>query len=962
LFTDIEGSTRMWEEHPDAMRSALARHDAILREVVASYDGVVVKGLGDGLLAAFATPEAAVRAALAGGGALEAESWDRDARVRARMGLHTGSVERRAGDYFGPALNRAARLTAVAHGGQIICSQVTADLVRDGLPPRVSLVDLGVHRLRDLARPEEVFQITSPDLPSEFPALRSLGVLPNNLPVQLTSFVGRDRDMADLRELLRAHRLVTLTGAAGCGKTRLALQVAADVLDGYSEGGVWLVDLAPLADPELVTQAVAVALAVRENAPAEALDLGGQTALPLVAVLVEHLRSKELLLVLDNCEHVLDAAGVLVATLLRECPGLAVLATSREALGVVGEVSWRVRSLSVPDPKRLPPLDVLADYEAIRLFIDRARARVPDFALTELDGPAVAQVCRRLDGIPLAIELAAARIDTLAAPELAARLDDRFRLLVGGSRMGLERHQTLRAAVDWSYDALSRVERQLLERLTVFAGGCTLDAVEHVCAGDEVDADGVVEVLSQLVAKSLVVMDRQPGQARYRLLEIIRQYGREKLAAAPDLVSLQVRHRDWCVDLVRRAERETWGPNQTAWFAILEAELDNLRQALDHAIGERDAEMALFMAGALGRFWMRNFRFDEGERWLLAALALDRARAFPFLHAQALNTVALIMVGNGREHDEAVACASQALAIFRELGTRRGIFWSLSTLSACANVEGDVDAATAYADEALALARSAGHDGTVAYALNQRAAAAFHRGDFPAAEAFLAEAIPIMRRSGDKRGLGQMITLRGCAVLGERNYASAAPILEEGLAIYGDLGEERSEFGILICLGGAALLTADHDTARAQFEAARLLSADWSDRYFDVLASVGLGQVALTEGDPARAAELYRRVRQLTDAQGFELPWGLAGTVLAGFAKIAAAAAAFERAARLFGAAEQFHENDPLRHIPQRWLFYEHLFAEHRDLVRNALGDSFARLVTEGSAMPRQRALAYALD
>jgi class 3 adenylate cyclase len=467
VLSDVEGSTKLWEADAEAMEKALARHDAIFVQAVSEHGGMLLrhKGEGDSAFAVFGRASDAAAAALAAQRAFGAEPWPDGCTIRVRIAIHTGEAELRDGDYYGQAVNRTARLRGIAHGGQTLISQATVDLIRDRVPEGARLVDLGAHRLPDLSGAEQVFGLVHRDVVSQFPPLRSVDALPNNLPVQLTSFVGRDEELGELRDLLRAHRLVTLTGAAGCGKTRLALQVAGEMLAAY-RSGVWLVDLAALADPDLVTQVVARTLGVREPAAStvvDALDTGGQNARPLVELVIEHLRSRELLLVLDNCEHVLEPAAALVGTLLRSCAGLRVLATSREALGVAGEVSWRVRSLSVPDPKHLPRIEALEDFEAIRLFVDRARAHVPGFALTAEDAPSVVQVCRRLDGIPLAIELAAARVETLSAGELASRLDDRFRLLTGGSRTGLERHQTLRAAVDWSYDTLSNPERTLLD-------------------------------------------------------------------------------------------------------------------------------------------------------------------------------------------------------------------------------------------------------------------------------------------------------------------------------------------------------------------------------------------------------------------------------------------------------------------------------------------------------------------
>ncbi|HZO88686.1 MAG TPA: adenylate/guanylate cyclase domain-containing protein, partial [Chthonomonadaceae bacterium] len=456
LFTDIEGSTRLWEQHPEAMRSALARHDVLLQEAIEQHSGHVFKTIGDAFCAAFDAAPSALAAALSAQRALASEDWQAPIRLRVRMALHTGAAEARGGDYFGPPLNRVARMLAAGHGGQVLLSQAACDLLGDALPEGVSLRDLGRHRLRDLQQSEHLYQLLHPNLPADFPPLRSLEAFAHNLPVQLTSFIGREKEMEEIKRLLSTAHLLTLTGSGGCGKTRLALQVAADRVEEYADG-VWLVELAAIADLGLVPQTVAVALGVSE-----------EPNRPLGETLANYLRPKSLLLVLDNCEHLLTACAQLADTLLRTCPKVRILASSREGLGLLGEALYHVPSLSLPDEKRLPTLEQLSQYEAVRLFVERAVLSRPDFAVTAQNAASVVQICSRLDGIPLAIELAAARARALAVEQLAQRLDDRFRLLTGGSRTALPRQQTLRALIDWSYDLLSEAERTLLRRLSVF--------------------------------------------------------------------------------------------------------------------------------------------------------------------------------------------------------------------------------------------------------------------------------------------------------------------------------------------------------------------------------------------------------------------------------------------------------------------------------------------------------------
>ena len=525
LFTDIEGSTRLWEEHPEAMKVALARHDAILRDAVAEHDGHVVKTTGDGVHAVFATAHDALDAAVAMQRGLAVESFGETGRLRVRMGLHTCEAEYRDGDYFGSEVNRAARLMSVAHGGQVVVSSVTVGLVRDG---SVEFVDLGEHRLRDLTTTERVLQVLAPGLTREFPPLRSLDAMPGNLPRQVTTFVGREAEIASLAELVRDAPLVTLTGVGGVGKTRLALQVATEVVARFPDGA-WLCEFASATDPGAVWDTLAASLRVQPF-PGRSLE---ESAL-------EYLTAKRLLLVLDNCEHLLDAIAGLVDAIARRCPQVSVLATSREGLALAGERIVAVPTLGVPRADAAGDARMHAD--AVQLFADRAAAAQHDFALTDHNIETVAVLCRRVDGIPLAIELAAARVRSMSPEDLVARLDQRFKLLTRGSRATLERHQTLRSTIDWSYDLLDSTERLALDRLSVFAGGCDLAAAEVVLAGDDLDAFDVDDVLAQLVDKSLVVVERDDTGVRYRLLETIRQYAAERLQTDGDTAVVRRGH------------------------------------------------------------------------------------------------------------------------------------------------------------------------------------------------------------------------------------------------------------------------------------------------------------------------------------------------------------------------------------------------------------------------------------
>ena len=589
LFTDLEGSTRLWEESPEAMKGALARHDEIVRGAIERHGGYVVKTTGDGFHAAFSTAAAAAGAGLAAQLSLAGEAWGSTGALRVRMGIHAGSAELRDGDYYGTAPNRAARLMSAAHGGQLVLSQTTADLVGDGLPDGAVLIDLGEHRLRDLARAEQVFQLGTPGLAAEFPPLRSLDAFPGNLPLQLSSFVGRDEELIGIAKALGRERLVTLTGVGGVGKTRLAMQVAAEVLPNYGDGA-WFCELAAANDDDAFVQLVAATLGVRSR-----------QGVTLEEGVVEHLRRKQLLLVLDNCEHLLDAAATLAERLLQECAGLRVLATSREGLAVPGEQVWPVRSL--PVPSRAAGASVIATSDAVRLFAARAESARPGFVLDEANAGPVAEICRRLDGIPLAIELAAARVSSMRPVDLAARLDERFRLLTGGRRTAVERHQTLRATVDWSYSLLTERERAVFDRLGVFAGSFDIGTAEEIASGEGLEPWDVVDAIASLVDKSLVVDEEAPGGSiRYSMLETLRAYARERLDQGGTPDEWRLRHARHYADVAGEIGVGLIGPNEVAWRARLVLELDDLRAAVIWALdrdSDDESEYALDIIAAL---------------------------------------------------------------------------------------------------------------------------------------------------------------------------------------------------------------------------------------------------------------------------------------------------------------------------------------------------------------------------
>ena len=653
LFTDIEASTRAWEYQPAVMSLALARHDELLQMAVKSAGGTVFKHTGDGVCAAFPTASTGVAAALAAQQALLAEEWSEDRPLRVRMALHSGAVERRDADFFGPPLNRTARLLSTAHGGQVILSLVTAELVREALPDGVDLLDLGEHRLADLSRPERVFQLTHSDLPAAFPALRSLSTRRHNLPVAASSFIGREQELVAVRDLVRSSRLVTLLGVGGVGKTRLVLQVAARLLEDHPDG-VFVVDLAPLTDPELVAAQVGRAIGMVESQ-------ARRDAAAMVDGLCDHLRERSMLLVLDNCEHLIDAVARLADAMLAQCPDIAVLATSREPLAIGGEILWRVPPLAMPTADT-EAARALPGGDAVSLFCERARAVDAGFTLTTDNALAVARICRRLDGIPLAMELAAARIGVLSPDQVADRLDDSFRVLSVGPRTAAARHQTLRATMDWSYELLLPVEQVLLQRLSVFAGSFDLETVEGVTRDEHlIPAEEVLDLLARLVDKSLVSVHGHGREARYHLLETVRQYAGEKLVEAGAEEEARRRHRDYYLAMAGRHLGEGDQFNEALWLIRFDLFYDNLRAALDWSKTNNDAEACVVLVHMLATYWTMGGYYVEGRAWLEQALALAPPKASR-ARIRLLNTLGFLVIQQG-EMDMSLSLHSEALAM-----------------------------------------------------------------------------------------------------------------------------------------------------------------------------------------------------------------------------------------------------------------------------------------------------------
>jgi len=920
LFTDIEGSTRLWEQEAAGMSLALAEHDRLSRAAVAGHRGTIVKMTGDGMYAAFAEPADALAATVALQRSLDGLAKAGLVPLRVRAGLHLGLVERRDEDLFGSPVNRAARIMKAAHGGQILVSQAVVDRTRERLPDGASLRDLGAVRLRDLATSEHVYQLLHPELRQDFPALRSLEATPNNLPQQATSFIGRETELAEAKRLLDGTRLLTLLGMGGLGKTRLSLQIAADVLDRYPDG-VWFVDLAPIRDPSLVPNATGHVLGIREDA-----------GKPVTQSLCEHLREHTLLIVLDNCEHLVDACATLADTLLKAIPGIRILATSREALHIQGEQTYPVLPLRVPDRKA--GVAALLRSDAVQLFVERARLQKPDFAVTDDDAAAVAELCSRLDGIPLALELAAARLRSLSVAEINARLHDRFKLLTGGSRVALERQQTLRALVSWSYDLLREDEQIVLDRLSVFSGGFDLEAAEAVCGADPIAADDVLDLVNSLVDKSLIMVEQEGRASRYGLLETIkefahehltkrsglqkaiREFASERLRERDDVAATAARHCDYYLSLVKTARPRLEGPEHAEWSRRLEVELDNLRAAISLALGGGvDPVIAVKFEVALWTFRILRGYSTEARNNVRAALALPEIGEPNVARGHALYLAGGFALLQG-DYAEAMAMLTECLAIRRALGAPKDTAPTLSTLSTLHLRQGNIARARACEEEAIAL----------------------------------------FRAQGDQVGEATGLLNLGEIAVRQSDYAGARKLFEQCLGLARGIRHAELEGECERNLGELALATGDLDGARKRFMHSLEVCRGAEDKRNEAIALWCLGRTDAVGGERSSARERFAGA--LRAFESFQMS-SEALDCLEDFAALMQEAGRSEGAVRLHAAASTIRERlgmPPPHHVESRRL-------PSIEAAREALGEpSFDAAWAEGATWALDDAIDAALS
>ncbi|MGC2484815.1 MAG: adenylate/guanylate cyclase domain-containing protein [Acidimicrobiales bacterium] len=913
LFTDIEESTKLLRRIGDeAYATVLDRHHSLIRASLTDFGGVERATQGDSFFAIFTSPSACVGAAVAMQRAFSSDEWPGGARPLVRMGIHTGEVSEESTGLVGYEVHRAARIAGVGHGGQILLSSAAAGLVEDFLAPGVRLRDLGSHRLKDLGRPEMIFQLEVEGLHEKFPPLRSLDnpELANNLPESLTPFIGRAAELDEVRELVTSSRIITLTGAGGSGKTRLALQVAAELLDGTGEG-VWFVDLAPISDPDQVPAVVISTLQLRQQPDMSALDSLAAT-----------LRGQNILITLDNCEHVIDAVAKMADVIARSCPRVILMATSREPLGVDGERVYRVRSLTLPGDA-VESVDDLAGSDAIELFVARTRAHDSTFRVDDVAAPFVASICRRLDGIPLAIELAASRLASMSLVDLHERLDQRFRLLTGGSRNALPRQQTLGAMVAWSYDLLTEPEREALRRLSVFVGGFDLKAAEAVCASGSLEIFDVPDLLDSLVNKSLVGAERSSTALRYRLLETIRQFAAEQLLqidGESEALLVRRRHAAYFLNLCETAAPELIGPNQAVWLRRLDVERDNVLAAFTLFSSEEEggADKTLRLGAALHLFFSTRVITTIIP---LMTEALDSADVPSDLRVKALTTIAhvTVMAGFGKTHVVAArARLLEALALAEDLGDVDLTFEiRLWMILAAAGLGLDEERGVC-ATLALDLARESGSPRNIAMALiygTYGDARGIHHG------AAHAEALDLLRQAGDLQGVCSALVFLSISLgFAEGNLSFARTVSEEAMAIADDLGSAWhsrllwSNYGVMLFLSGEI-------DAAEQFSRRALLTS----------RRIGV--------QPAITAWIVFTLACCATSRGDMV-----------------------RGAQLTGAHEAFLES--LAKSEQGWwsALELEMLESNRAALREALGESeYARLLAVGHALNLDRVVDYAL-
>jgi predicted ATPase/class 3 adenylate cyclase len=796
LFTDIQGSTELSQLFPDTMPAAILRHHDILHRCIKENNGYVFEIIGDAFCASFSSAIDAINAAGEIQKKLISEDWG-ETPIKIRIGLNSGDVEWNGKGYTGyMTLSRTQRIMSTGHGGQIIISNEVYEKLKDVNQNRYTFRDMGERKLKSIIRPEHLYQVNFEGLPNEFPPLKTLDARPNNLPVQPSSFVGRKKEMSEIKRLLKQTHILTLIGSGGTGKSRISIEIGTDMIDDFTHG-VWFVELAPLFDPSLASQEIASVFNLKESGDKKLID-----------VLIEHLKDKQLLLILDNCEHLINECANLTNTLVKNCPNIKIIASTREALKIDGETIYRIPSLSVPVVKGDYSIESLLENDSVRLFTDRALSTKPDFRVTDSNVLFIARLCNNLDGIPFAIELAAARVRSLPVEKIAEKLNDRFKLLTGGSRTALPRQQTLRAMMDWSYELLTDDEKAMLRRLSVFAGGWKLETSEEICSDENVETYEVIDVLGSLIDKSLVVFDEE--KERYFLQETVRQYGIEKLSESSE-DEFKIRHSQFFLSMAEEAEPHLTGSEQRKWTNLLEEEHDNLRVAIGRNSLDMNSEESVVKFGAfLWRFWYIRGYLSEGRKWLKEILGKFKTDSIYL--GNAFRGAGVLARSQG-DYLDAKTKYDEALRIYRDIGNKEGIANILNGLALISYEQGNVNESKNMHEQALMMRREINDKRGIASSLHNLGDISSEFGDYVKAKEFYSDALNNWKRIGDKLSLANTMYSMGNAAYNQGEYLEAEKLYKESIEIFREAGDDVGVAYTLSGLGNIAEQQGNHEEA-----------------------------------------------------------------------------------------------------------------------------------------------------
>jgi predicted ATPase/class 3 adenylate cyclase len=1024
LFTDIEGSTKLAQYYPDAMPALLERHHEILNQSIQAHNGYVFQIVGDSFSAAFHSASDALNAAVDAQRTLYNEPWS-PALIKVRMGIHTGTAQLQIDSndkaYSGYAtLASTQRIMSAGHGGQILLSGATRELVSDALPGDTELLDMGEKRLKDLLRPEHLYQLNVSGLLTTFPPLKTLDAFSNNLPTQLTTFIGRENEIAEVKQELESHRLVTLTGPGGAGKTRLSLQVGAGCLEQF-KNGVWLVELASLTDPSLIIGAVMSAFGIHEKDN----DISSLTS---------YIGNQSLLLILDNCEHLIEDCARLAEQLLKASPNLHMLASSREVFGIAGERPYHVPSLPFPDPKHLPSLDEIAKFESVQLFVERVKTYIPSFTLTGKNASSIAQICYRLDGIPLAIELAAARLKVMSVEQLASRLGDVFNLLTSGSRTALPRQQTLRALIEWSYDLLSDSEKALFLKLAVFSGGWSLEAVEAICGVER--SVSVLDDLARLVDKSLVNKEELDGEARFHMLETIRQYAEFKMFASEEVDEVKNRHRDWFMHLAETAEPKLRTGEQLLWLNRLEMEHDNLRAAIKWSIEQKHVEQALRLPSALAYFWEIHGHAEEGRNWFDQALTLEAQspeREYPHAWATAVDGhfslswylpevkqyqprmeeaidifrkredafrvgrvsyhLAYIPHHTG-EPETAKSKYQEGLSVYQTINDQWGVGECIHCIAHVEETQGNIEKAHALYHQSLEKLKPIGDRYSLFHPVGDTARFALHQGELNTARMILEESIQAFEELKNREWSSISVQRLAEVLYEQGEYENARKAFRRNLEVVTEMNNLEQMFWNTYLKGKVDLAEGNLASAHQIFDEAFAIAAKENDQYHMGFVKAALGLIDCYEGNFARGKEAIEigiekvqkeyapdaSALQTYEGHALWLEKDLPGAArayqdtikelqknyffiripecLEGLGKIAVAQNQLERAARHFGAAEAMREKMGTPIPPIQRGDYD----AHTQSLRKEMGTAIERSWNHGGTMTMDEVIAFSLE